>query len=423
MTINLLDLAQDGEFASTGAKPKLPTTIPNLTDKMLEVYSIPLKYLYFNDENGRISTQIRREFGKLNPQSDLVDSDYNDRIAGFIAEDNFSALKKTKKSIKQKGQQVYGYVLLDGRIIDGNRRFTAIRQLEAETGITYNFEAVILPFTYDAKVDRSKIKRLELAIQMGIEEKLHYDPVDLAVDVYQTIIRDELMSKRDYSMEANMNLREVNNQILLVELMDDFLDFINSPSDAYYIIKDLKLYTHLYELAKKLAKSFPEKGPQYERTKIAAFTFLGKTFLTGGDTLREIRDYVKNIVNSPVNSVFNDKIEETVESFRDKLDDKPINSAADYRKRLEETTPELRKIAETYNTTVNHQNRGKNVESFIADVRESLNTLEDMKKGDGLTGNLNFNNFSKDQVSDIREMLVNINLVSGDLIEVYEDEL
>ena len=46
-----------------------------------------------------------------------------------------------------------------------------------------------------------------------------------------------------------------------------------------------------------------------------------------------------------------------------------------------------------------------------------------MKRGDGLTGSLQFSNFSKDQVAGIREMLVKINLISGDLIEVYEDEL
>ena len=145
--------------------------------------------------------------------------------------------------------------------------------------------------------------------------------------------------------------------------------------------------------------------------------------MTGGDTLRESRDYIKEIIGSAVNHHFNDEVEETVEDFRDKLESEPIQSAADYRKRLEEATPELRQISEVYNKTVNRQNRGKNVDSFIADVRETLNTLNDMKRGDGLTGSLQFSNFSKDQVKEIREMLVKINVVSGDLIEAYEDEL
>ena len=41
-----MDLGRTGEIAKTGAKPKLPTTIPNLTDTMLNVYRIPLKYLW-----------------------------------------------------------------------------------------------------------------------------------------------------------------------------------------------------------------------------------------------------------------------------------------------------------------------------------------------------------------------------------------
>ena len=65
MATNLMNLVESGDIAKTGAKPKLPTTIPNLTDTMLDVYRIPLKYLYYNDENGRISTQIKREFGTL----------------------------------------------------------------------------------------------------------------------------------------------------------------------------------------------------------------------------------------------------------------------------------------------------------------------------------------------------------------------
>lgn len=423
MTDFLIKLVKTGDIAATGAKPKLPTTIPNLTDTMLDVYRIPLKYLYYNDENGRISTQIKREFGNLTPCSDESNTDYNDKISEFIEEDNASALKRTKKSIREKGQQVYGYVLQDGRIIDGNRRFTALRQLESETGVTQFFEAVILPFTYDAKAERAQIKRLELAIQMGTEEKLQYDSVDLAVDIYKTIISDELMSIKDYSLETNIKEKDLETRIETVELIHDFLDFINSTPNAYHIVKDLKLYTHLYELAKKLSAVFPNKGPRYEQTKITTFTFLGKTFLTGGDTLREIRDYLKEIVSSPVNDSYNNEVENVVDDFRDKLEAKPINTSLEFRKRLEEATPELREVNEKYNTTINRQNRGRNVNSFIADVKEILNTLQDMKSGDGLTGNLHYNNFSKDQIHEIREILVGINIISADLIEVYEDEL
>lgn len=423
MTSNLLNLVETGAIAKTGAKPKLPTTIPNLTDTMLDVYRIPLKYLYYNNENGRISTQIKRIYGNLEPHTDEVDATYNDKIASYIMEDNASALKNTKKSIKEKSQQVYGYVLQDGRIIDGNRRFTALRQLQAESGNSQFFEAVILPFTYDAKADREQIKRLELAIQMGTEERLQYDPLDLAVDMYQTIVVENLMTKKDYANESNKKVKEIEDRIATVELIHDFLDFINAPQDAYFIVKDANLYNPLYELAKKFAKLFPDNGPKYEQTKETAFTLLGKMVQTGGDTVREVRDYLKNIVNSPINDEYNDSIEEAVEDFRDKLDDSPITSATDYRNRLEEAMPEIRQVTEVYNQTVNRQNRGQSIDNFISDFNDALSTLQDAKRGDGLTGNLHFSNFSKSQIEEIRDLLIQINLVSGDLIEVYEDEL
>lgn len=423
MVNNLLSLAKTGVIKSTGAKPKLPTTIPNLTDNMLDVYRIPLKYLYFNDENGRIATQIKREYGALNPTTDEVNSEYNNKIAKFIEEDNPTALKKTKKSIQEKEQQVYGYVLQDGRIIDGNRRYTALRQIQKEKDSLQYFEAVILPFTYDAKADRSQIKHLELAIQMGTEEKLQYDPVDLAVDVYQTIVQDNLMGSMDYAKEADIKLKEIKAKIATVELMQEFLKFINAPEDAYYIVKDVKLYNPLYELAKKFKTHFPDKGPEYEQTKITAFTLLAKNILTGGDTVREVRDYVKNIVLSGVNTSYNEAVEDIVEDFRDKLDESPIQSATEYRKRINESVQELRAANEVYTTMVSKQNRSKNVENFVSSIKEMEETLREIKRGDGLSGNLKFSSFNKEQLSTVRDALIQIKIISSELIEVYEDEL
>ena len=165
--ISLLEKVQDGLVDKTGAKPKLPTTITDLNQETLEVYRIPLKFLYYNDRNGRIASVISRVSDDIKVAYEFEDNNYNKSIENMICEANTSALKNTKKSIKDKGQQVFGYVLDDGRVIDGNRRFTALRQLEQETGKTFYFEAVILPFTYDKKTDRAKIKQLELAIQIG----------------------------------------------------------------------------------------------------------------------------------------------------------------------------------------------------------------------------------------------------------------
>ncbi|PFO84487.1 hypothetical protein COE42_29250 [Bacillus cereus] len=414
---------QNGHLVKTGAKPKLPIQIPNVNDGMLDVYRIPLKYLYYNAENGRIASAISRQDIQLEPARDDENPEYNQLIAKMIVEDNAAKLKQTKKSIRESGQKVFGYVLADGRVIDGNRRYTALRQLAEETGETYLFEAVILPFTYASKTERAEIKRLELAIQMGTEERQAYDPVDLAVDIYQTVVVDKLMTENDYAKEANIKQKEIKNRTTTVMLMREFLEFINAKENAYHIIKDTKLYNPLYELAKKLNTQFPKKGPAYEQSKITSFALLTKMLATGGDTVREVRDYFKDVLTTTANEDFNDAIEDSVDNLRDTFEEHPVTSATEFRRVIEIASPEIREINGEYVRIRNRQNRGKNIDSFIGDVKETLNSLRDMQKGEGLTGNLNFNNFSKDQINEIREYLIQINLISRELIEIYDDEI
>lgn len=421
--ISLLELMQNGLLVKTGAKPKLPIKIPNVNDGMLDVYRIPLKYLYYNAENGRIASAISRQDIQLEPARDDENPEYNQLIAKMIVEDNAAKLKQTKKSIRESGQKVFGYVLADGRVIDGNRRYTALRQLAEETGETYLFEAVILPFTYASKTERAEIKRLELAIQMGTEERQAYDPVDLAVDIYQTVVVDKLMTENDYAKEANIKPKEIKNRNTTVMLMREFLEFINAKENAYHIIKDTKLYNPLYELAKKLNTQFPKKGPAYEQSKITSFALLTKMLATGGDTVREVRDYFKDVLTTTANEDFNDAIEDSVDNLRDTFEEHPVTSATEFRRVIEIASPEIREINGEYVRIRNRQNRGKNIDSFIGDVKETLNSLKDMQKGEGLTGNLNFNNFSKDQINEIREYLIQINLISRELIEIYDDEI
>lgn len=422
-SVNLVEMAQNGELLKTGAKPKLPIKMAGLNESNLDVYRIPLELLFFNNENGRIASAISRLDREISPAYEFEDPEYNQLIENMISEDNLAALKQTKNSINKSGQKVFGYVLADGRVIDGNRRFSALRQLENESGTTHYFEAVVLPITYDSKASRAEIKRLELAIQLGTEEREAYDPVDLSVDIYQTVVVNKLMSEQDYSREANIRIRELTNRILAVELMHDFLSFINAKTHAYHIIKDSKLYNPIAELAKKLNSQFPQKGPRYEDSKIASFALLIKMLATGGDTVREIRDYFKDVLTTGANEEFIERTLDAVDDLRDNLETEEIKSVTDLRNTIEASTPAIREINEAYIQIRNKQNRGKNVENFIGQIKDAKELFNDIRNGNGLTGNLNYSNFSKDQIREIRELLIQIRVYSEDLIGIYEDEL
>ena len=79
--ISLIKLADEGKIIKTGAKPKLPIKVEGVSSDTLDVYQIPLKYLYYNDKNGRIATGIAEFEDEVNTVSDMVNPEYNNLVA------------------------------------------------------------------------------------------------------------------------------------------------------------------------------------------------------------------------------------------------------------------------------------------------------------------------------------------------------
>lgn len=418
---SLLDKANNGEIKPTGAKPKLPLKLDGLDSENLNVYRIPLDMLYYNDANGRIRA-ARAQFEYVARTSD--DSDVYNAIVERLIEDSDSAkLKKTKKDMQEKGQLIFGYVLDDGRVIDGNRRFTALRQLQRETAQQQYFEAVILPVTFKDKANRELIKRLELALQMGIENKVDYDAVDAAVDVWQTVEIDQIMLLGDYAKNAGKTVKAVEESLNVVYLMGDFLNHINADRQNFQLIKDLQIYHALEEIGKSLKKRYPKAGPEMEYSKQLAFTQLHSLIYTGGDRVRDMRKYFAGVVDSSNYVDFKDEVDDYVEELQDAFDDKKISSAADYRATLEDLTPQFRQIQKIKNDTVNSTNRSKDAEKFIESLRQVNKMLADLKSGHGLTGNLRWNQFDSTEIRIIRDYMVKIGNDSLALVDIYNDEL
>lgn len=142
------------------------------------VYRVRLDKLYYNDQNDRIATWISRyesENGK-GALTVLDTENYNRIIENFICESNLDAIQKTQKNIAFIGQREPGVTLADGRIVDGNRRFTCLRRIQRDSAEPVYFETVIMDM--DIQEDKKQIKLLELGIQHGEEKKVDYDLID-----------------------------------------------------------------------------------------------------------------------------------------------------------------------------------------------------------------------------------------------------
>ncbi|CAM5490689.1 ParB/Sulfiredoxin domain-containing protein OS=Lysinibacillus sphaericus OX=1421 GN=LS41612_04835 PE=4 SV=1 [Lysinibacillus sphaericus] len=233
--LSLKDLIEQKIIQKTDATRKL--TIQGIT-KNYKVYRIPTKYLHYNNQNGRIISSINR-YESEGKKLDLSDKEsYNNILQQYIIDSNSTALQATKSNIKLFGQRLPGVVLNDGKVIDGNRRFTCVRLINAEDGTNLYFEAVILDQA-EGLTD-TDIKRLELNLQHAEERPVDYDPIDNLVEVYTVIVKDKLFSVEDYAHNTNKTKSEVEKMVKKATLMVEFLEFINAEG-KYYVARDLNL--------------------------------------------------------------------------------------------------------------------------------------------------------------------------------------
>lgn len=266
-------------------------------------YKIPLNLLYYNDMNGRISTYIEEydENHNNSPLKELLKSDkekYNDVIAGFIKEsssDNLVSFNKTKEDIRAKGQQQPGVILSDGRIIDGNRRFTALRELFKETGdLKFAFfEAVCLPAPQENdKAAWLAIKLLELNLQFDVDEKKGYNRIDFLVSFYKDVMNSltKLCDEKTYCHASGMKANEFKTNTAVVETMLDYLDWRGKPK-AFYILKNEKLDGPIEDIAKKRTKMSEE---EWNEKKF--YIYSAMTIDQTGDRTRKTRELLNSAV-------------------------------------------------------------------------------------------------------------------------------
>ncbi len=269
--------------------------------KEYQTYLVPLDYLYYNNLNGRIATYI--EEYNANPNNDNLSTilknnmqSYNDLIAEFIilsANDSGKSFKKTKQDIEKIGQREPGVVLSDGRIIDGNRRFTAIRELYKEQGNPKFafFEAACIDAPDDNDSDGWKrIKELELWLQFNGDEKKDYDKIDLLVSFYRDTVdpNTKILDKKQYCYVSGITTTKYDENMNIIRIMLDYLEWRNK-SNAFYILKNEKLDGPIEDIAKATKKMNKE-----EWLSMKDYIYFYMTHVQIGDRTRDIRDLVKS---------------------------------------------------------------------------------------------------------------------------------
>lgn len=388
MNQDLNELIKNGDIEKTTLKKRL--TIGGET-KDYPVYKFPLEYLYYNDQNGRINTVYHRyisDHGKLTPE--IGNSKYNEIFERFIYESKKQALKNTQVSISEKGQQEPGVILSDGRVIDGNRRFTALRRIQKETNIQQYFEAVILSFDINNKIDEKKIKELELDLQLGRGERVSYDPIDRIFDVYNTIEVQRLMTPEEYKKASGAgNTKGINKDLRLANLIIKFLSIVapnENPIDKFYLARELKLDGPLEDIERTINKLKKDKETITQNVLTILAVQIAKSEIGDRDITRKIRDVKYNILDNPeMKERFIVATDEHVDNIIDFFESNPIDQASDLKNNLNNNLEIAEISSKLLQTTNRLSNRGQitaNRRQSLVKLQEIRDTLEDLSSED-----------------------------------------
>lgn len=310
--------------------------------KVFDVYRIPLEYLKYNKKNGRIATYISQFIDEGHDFSKDI-NEFNNIIEKFIEESNPDALRKTKQNIKILSQTEPAVVLSNGIIIDGNRRFTSLRQLSREgAGAEFNYlEAVILD---SEKYNDKDIKRLELNLQHGVESRVDYNPIDRLVDIYRDLIENGgVFTPEEYRGETQKTLKEVKKDMEISQLLIDYLDFINRPK-KFYIARKQQVDGPLREIY-NILKS--DKIDQEYKTDIKEYLFTNIMALSG-DTTRRIRELKtvfedRKLSKELLEEVEDDEILDDITDYFNELDVKcdTVELSSELVEKIKSTTEEF----------------------------------------------------------------------------------
>lgn len=384
-TMNLIEMIAANMFRKTGETKKL--SVPGQVNYIYEVYAIPLKYLYYNDHNGRINTAYKKhkaEKGDLKPE--IGDSEYNRIFEGFIFESNRQATKTTFQSIKDKAQQEPGVVLPDGRVIDGNRRFTALRMFEREDGIPKEFNAVVLKLDASSKIDSKIIKELELDLQLGREERVSYDPIDRIFDVYNTIEVENLMTADEYKKASGAgNTKGIKRDIRLAELILKFIRIVSpggDPIDKFYLARDLQLDGPIEEIERTINK-LHSKDKETITDAVLVTMALSKTDIDQKAPTLAMRDLKNNVLNNPeIIDYWIDAVDDKTDVIIEAFEDNPIQSSNDL-KLLFNESEELLNSAEKFVNSTNRLIYKGNIDqkrtrilTELGDILDNLNEID-----------------------------------------------
>jgi hypothetical protein len=161
-----------------------------------DVILIPLRYLKFRKNNGRIIAEVESYEKEHNAILNEEDESTQEILRQFLKNNDKEKNEELKRLLSQKGQQKPAIITCDGFLINGNRRKMIIEELYDSKNQDPQFEmmrVVILP----KDVTELEIQKIENRYQLQNEGKSEYQGLNRALKYKRNI-------QNGFSLEAQL---------------------------------------------------------------------------------------------------------------------------------------------------------------------------------------------------------------------------
>lgn len=160
------------------------------------VYSIPIKYLRFRKNNGRIISDVESFEKEHNRILNEEDDETQELLRSFLLSNDKEKNEELKRSLSKNNQQQPAIITCDGFLINGNRRKMALEELYRSNNDDSQFEmmrVVILP----DDVTELEVQKIENRYQLQSEGKSEYQGLNRAIKIKRNI-------ENGFSLEAQL---------------------------------------------------------------------------------------------------------------------------------------------------------------------------------------------------------------------------
>lgn len=269
----------------------------------LPVYRIELKYLVYNEYNGRIASRVKSYEHETGIKLDSDNEFAHKKIEEFLEESHKNANDKTYISLKAQGQKEVGIVTKDGIIIDGNRRTMLLRKKEREISEPQYFQAIVL--NDELNKNRKEILLLETQNQIGVDPKADYHPIENYLKIKDML--QEGFTVEEIAQAMSKSVPDIKENISILSLMDEYLKNLGYSEIYTRLYKTEDFFINLDRVYRQWSSTggklrWSPSDTDLEDFKLIMFDYARYAYnIKKGVKVKDIRDnFLRNSENNPV---------------------------------------------------------------------------------------------------------------------------